>query len=114
MRAAVKGRAGTPEGQILKAVLQFVAWHPRVAWAERMNTGAVTVDSRYLRFGFTGCPDIIGQLKDGRLLAIECKAARGRLTPSQAAFLARCEKNLGVCGVARSIEDAKAIIEGRA
>jgi len=111
MRAKQHARA-TPEAGVLKAVMQFVAWHPLVAWAERMNTGAVTIDTRFLRFGFIGCPDILGQLKDGRLLAIEVKAPRGRVTPSQASFLARVEKNHGVCGVARSIDDARRILGG--
>ena len=111
-QAKRRTRAATPESIVLKAVLQFVSYHPRVAWAERMNTGAMSFDQRFVRFGFVGCPDILGQMMDGRVLAIECKAPKGDLTMPQATFLARVERHGGISGVARSIDDAKRIIEG--
>jgi hypothetical protein len=77
-----------------------------------MNSGAYKMpDGRYVRFGFPGCPDILGQMRDGRLLAIEVKAARGRLTDEQEFMLGKIRANNGVSGVARSIADALAIVE---
>jgi hypothetical protein len=96
---------------VLSAVLQFLLFHPLVAWAERMNSGAMALDGRYVRFGFVGCPDVLGQLKDGRFLAVECKAEGGSLTKAQSTFLARVERFGGVSGVARSVDDAAAILE---
>ena len=101
------------EQGVLNAVLKVLRYHPQVSWAVRMNSGAFK-DSRgqFVRFGFPGCPDILGQMVDGRFLAIEVKAAKGRLTDDQEFFLAKVRANGGVSGVARSIEEAMAIVEG--
>lgn len=77
------------EAQELKACLDLLK-HARqiIAWAERMNTGAFQPTDikglkRYVKFGFPGCPDILGQARDGRLFAWEVKRHGGRLTPAQ-------------------------------
>lgn len=98
------------EADVLKAVLQALALHPRVAWAERMQSGAGKLvrkggASQFLRFGFRGCPDVLGQLKDGRALAVECKRPSGTTTPEQAAFLECVNANGGLALVARSADD---------
>lgn len=100
----------TPERDVLGAVLEYVVRHPLVAWARRMNTGAVKIDQRFMRFGFVGCSDIIGQLKDGRFLAIECKSSNGSLTEAQREFLNGVTKANGIAGVARSIDDAQRLL----
>ena len=41
-----------------------------------MNSGAAKVGNRFIRFGFVGCPDVIGQLKDGRFIGVEVKAPK--------------------------------------
>jgi hypothetical protein len=51
-------------------------------------------------------------MRDGRLLAIEVKSSKGRLTDEQEFVLAKIRANNGVSGVARSIEDAVEIVEG--
>jgi hypothetical protein len=43
-----------PEAAALVEVLQAVRAHPLVAWAERMNTGAVMMGNRFIRFGWPG------------------------------------------------------------
>ena len=58
----------------LVKVLTAVRAHPLVAWCERMNSGAAKVGDRFIRFGWPGCPDVLGQLKDGRLLGVEVKS----------------------------------------
>ena len=63
-----------PEAAALVEVLKALRTHPAVAWAERMNTGAARVGNRFIRFGWPGCPDVLGQLKGGRLLGVEVKA----------------------------------------
>ena len=35
-----------------------------------MNSGAAKVGNRFIRFGITGCPDVLGQMRDGRLLGV--------------------------------------------
>jgi hypothetical protein len=96
-----------PERDILKDVLGAVTYHPRVAWAERMNSGVMQQGGRYVRFGFVGCPDIIGQLRDGRFLAIEVKRAGKDATEKQLEFLGRVHRNHGLAFVARSAADAR-------
>jgi hypothetical protein len=97
------------------AVLRYLALDPRVAWAERINSGAAWLPgkggrSRPVKFGFTGCADIIGQLKNGRFLAIEVKRPSGTATAAQEAFIARVRNNGGVAGVVRSVDDLEALL----
>ena len=94
-----------PEAAALVEVLKALRAHPAVAWAERMNTGAARVGNRFIRFGWPGCPDVLGQLKDGRLLGVEVKAKAGRLRPEQALFLERIRCAGGVAFVARDLRD---------
>ena len=93
------------EAAALLEVLKALRAHPVVAWCERMNTGATKVEGRFIRFGFRGCPDVLGQLKDGRLLGVEVKAPAGRLRPEQALFLERIRCAGGVAFVARDCRD---------
>lgn len=96
-----------PEAAALVEVLKALRTHPAVAWAERMNTGAAKVGNRFIRFGWPGCPDVLGQLKDGRLLGVEVKAQAGRLRPEQALFLERIRCAGGVAFVARDCRDVR-------
>ena len=96
-----------PEAAALVEVLKALRTHPAVAWCERMNTGAAKVEGRFIRFGFKGCPDVLGQLKDGRLLGVEVKAKAGRLRPEQALFLERIRGAGGVAFVARDCRDVR-------
>lgn len=93
------------ESQILSAIIEHLKYHYLVAWAERMNTGAVVNGKRFVRFGFKGCSDVIGQLKDGRFLAIEVKSPTGRPSAEQLAFLDRVNSAGGVAFLARSVDD---------
>jgi hypothetical protein len=63
-----------------------------------------------------GSSDLIGWTqRDGQALftAIEVKAEHGRLTPEQAAFLRAVEQAGGVAGVARSVDEARVLLDGR-
>ena len=94
-----------PEAAALLEVLKALNTHPAVAWCERMNSGAARIGSRFVRFGFKGCPDVLGQLRDGRLLGVEVKAKTGRLRPEQTIFLERIRGAGGVAFVARDLRD---------
>lgn len=94
-----------PEAAALVEVLKTLRAHPAVAWCERVNSGAAKVGGRFIRFGWTGCPDVLGQLKDGRLLGVEVKAENGRLRPEQTVFLERIRAAGGVAFMARNCRD---------
>lgn len=121
MTRAYQLRALTPtEATVQNAVLRFLGVHPRVAWAHRFNTGAHvvrhqhrdgTASSRFIRYAFPGCSDILGQLVDGRFLAVECKRPGEYPTAAQKAFLGRVRDNGGVAILARSIDDVRRILD---
>lgn len=94
-----------PESGALREVIKALRSHPAVAWVERQNSGQVKIEGRYITFGWRGASDIIGMLKDGRLLAVEVKGPAGRLQPHQRDFLERVRSNGGVAFVARSLAD---------
>lgn len=99
-----------PEAAALCEVLKALRAHPAVIWCERMNSGAARVGDRFIRFGFTGCPDVIGQLRDGRFLGCEVKSATGRARPEQTLFLARVNQAGGLGFVARNCRDVFAAL----
>jgi hypothetical protein len=98
---ATKRTNDRPEAAALLEVQKVLRHHPAVAWCERQNTGAAKVGGRFIRFGWPGCSDLIGMLKDGRLLAVEVKAPSGKLRDEQAEFLSLVRRFGGVAFVAR-------------
>ena len=102
---STKRHNSRPEAAALLEVLKAVRAHSLVAWAERQNSGAAKVGGRFIRFGWPGCPDVLGQLKDGRLLGVEVKAAQGRASPEQVAFLERIRGAGGVAFIAHDLRD---------
>jgi hypothetical protein len=107
------------EAQILGGVLEYLAWNPRVAWVARINNGAGTnPEGQYVNFnrlyklpGAT-LPDILGQLKNGRLFALETKRQGVHPTSGQLAFLSAVAAAGGLSAVVRSVEDVRALIPG--
>lgn len=94
-----------PEAAALVEVLMALTAHPAVAWCERMNSGAAKIGNRFVRFGWPGCPDVLGQLKDGRLIGVEVKSPTGKLRPEQTIFLERIRCAGGVAFMARDCRD---------
>jgi hypothetical protein len=93
------------EAVALIEVLQALRAHPAVVWCERMNSGATRIGTRWVKFGFVGCPDVLGQLRDGRLLGVEVKARKRKLRPEQSIFLERIRGAGGIAFVARDLGD---------
>jgi hypothetical protein len=112
-RAAPTQRPGASESQVLSAVLALLRRHPAVAWAERMQVGAYETDERYIRYGFVGLSDIVGQMKGtGAFLAVEVKREHGgRVSPAQQAFIDRVRAHGGVSGIVRSADEAALLIK---
>lgn len=86
--AGPSGKPRLPESAVLRACMELLEAHPKVALVWRANVGAVQAGDRYVRFGFRGCSDILGVMAgSGKLLACECKATGKRMSDDQAAFL---------------------------
>ena len=103
------------EKEIQSAILQYLQRCSQVAWARNMTVGRFRVSdrsgTRWMQAGFVGCSDILGQLTDGRLLAIEVKRHDGRATQDQLNFLRTVRAGRGVAMIARSVDD---VIQGLA
>lgn len=79
----------------------------------RMNVGGLyTADGRFVRTGVPpGFSDLFGfRKRDGKAVFIEVKTPNGRLSEKQRHFLkVMCECG-AIAGVARSVQDALALI----
>lgn len=109
--APSKRTNAAPEQAALAEVLKALRSHSAVAWVERMNSGAAHIGNRFVKFGFTGCPDVLGQLRDGRLLGVEVKAGKGRLRPDQTIVLERINTAGGLAFVAKNCNDVFAALK---
>lgn len=97
------------ESQILKAIMQLLRHHPAVAKVWRQNSGVAQYSdgekTRFVRANTArGMSDIMGVLKDGRMLAIEVKTAKGAVQPHQHDFLASITKAGGIAFIARDVD----------
>lgn len=96
----------TPEGLVVRACMDYLEVRRITAW--RNNTTGI-YDEKAKRFrknaGRNGIADIIGCLPGGRLLAVECKAGRGRLSPAQVEFQRDIIRAGGLHVVAYRVED---------
>ena len=115
----------TPESEVLNNCIRFLKMHRKVAWCERMNTGAYKstyyddegkAHYGFTRYGFKGCSDILGQLKDGKFLAVEVKKldkkpAVERLTPDQKSFLEKVDRYGGLACVVDNLNDLEWFLE---
>lgn len=110
-RKAARAKSTSREAPILRAVLEYLRYHPAVARAWRQNSGAAKLGDRFIRFtDEVGLPDICGFMKDGRALYVEVKAPKGRPAYWQQQFLDAAAKAGCVAGVARSLDDAAALL----
>ena len=110
-----KGGFLIKEKIIQKSILEYLQYHPDIAWAERMNVGAHVISDknsrRYVRYAFKGCSDIIGQLKNGKILAVEVKSEKGVLSDFQREFIDKVRSNSGIALMARSIDDVQKALD---
>lgn len=80
----------------------------------RANVGSgVTYDGRHFDTGLPkGFSDLFGfRLSDGKAVFIEVKNIMGRVRPEQQNFIEKMRSYGALTGVARSVEDARRIIQ---
>lgn len=99
------------EREVLKACWQYLSHHPKVAWVTRINSGGTYFsdghgNDQFMRFNYKrGISDLIGQMKSGAFLAVECKREGASLEEHQRDFLNEVRAANGVAFVARCVED---------
>ena len=98
------------ESNILKSVLEWLQWQGVFCW--RNNSGNSFIQDKYgntrmIKFGVAGSPDILCCLKGGLFCGIEIKCLKKQLTPDQLDFSLKVNKNGGLYILARSIEDVE-------
>lgn len=71
-----------------------------------------TRDGRPIQIGITGGSDLWGHRQgDARAFYIECKDGAGRPTKEQTAFLAAMRSRGAIAGIARSVDEALALLD---
>lgn len=100
------------EKEIQKDVLKALQSHPKVAWAYITSAGVAkgVTGGRPFRIGFNGLSDILGQMTDGKFLAIEVKQPGKEPTPEQYEFLTKVNADGGVGFWVYSIEQVSQIM----
>ena len=125
-------RTGEPvEADVLRAVGELLAVHPQVLLAIRQNSGSLPYQDSTGRlhpiwfFKIVKAPrkirlsDYWGLFKNGRMWAIECKRASWKGSKDareleQDLFLQTVRECGGKAGFARSVDEAKSILDGTA
>lgn len=99
-------------GEILKSVLLYLKICRDVAWAAKFNSGTFAEGDRFIAANTAkGCSDILGQMADGRFLAVEVKTKSDTVKSHQQAFIDRINAFNGVAFVARSVDEVMIFID---
>ena len=102
------------EADIQSEIMIALGAHPLVAWVYVTTTGTfkgLKGGAKY-KIGIPGMPDIILQMRDGRLGGIEVKKPGNKPTKEQSDFIDMISRNNGVSGCATNVQEAIQIIEG--
>jgi hypothetical protein len=87
------------ETQLVKSCIDYLTVTGHFVW--RNNTGR----RGNLRFGKKGSGDILGVMKDGRFLSVECKVGKNKPSIAQCFFAADVERRGGVAVVVWSVDE---------
>ena len=98
------------ESDIQSAIMCALGEHPKVAWLYVTSAGSFRVKGGYMTVGIKGMPDVMGQLRDGRLFGVEVKKPKEKPKPEQLEFLDMISRNGGVSGWATCVDEALQVI----
>ena len=88
-----------------KAILDYLTIKGIYCWRNQ-STGIYNAKTGgYIPLSKAGVSDILGILPDGRLLAIEVKVPKGKLSPAQQQFLDDINQRGGLAFMATTIDD---------
>jgi len=98
------------ENAVTNEILEWLAWKGIYAWK---NKNIPTYDPKtknFRRLGkyeVRGVSDIIGIMKNGKILCIECKTGYNKASDVQKEFIKNINDSNGVAFVAYGIEDVE-------
>lgn len=100
-------------GRLLQSIMSTLYYDARVGWLVRQNTGTfLSLDGkRKVRCGWKGQLDLLGQLANGRMLAIEGKTGKAQPSKEQRATMETINRHGGLAFVAHSADEAVVVIE---
>lgn len=117
------------EKDVLASVLELLKRHPKVAFADRSNTGSGFLirrdvyerlvrsgaikpeEARFARYGIRYAGDVVAMLRGGQHLEVECKSDKGRVDDDQQTRGDAINGGGGKWIVARSIDDVLKALE---
>lgn len=108
------------ESEIQTDIVKMLCEHPRVAWVMVVTTGKFKVKGGYVTVGhyitedqrrLTGMSDIIGQMRDGRVLVVETKKPKEVPTVEQYEYMELVNSNGGLGFWADSVRMAMQWLE---
>ncbi len=98
-----------PEKQIENEILRWLAYKGIFAWKNQSVGIYNPIRKAFMRstnpYHIKGVSDILGVMKDGRILAIECKSKYGKPSPEQTLFIQKINDNGGKAFIARSLNE---------
>lgn len=103
------------EKVIENLILKYLAYCRIFAWKNN-STGVYDPTKKTFRanknpYAIKGVADILGVLPDGKLLAIEVKMPKGRVSKEQKQFIERVNDNGGIAFVARGLREIQNHLE---
>jgi len=99
------------ESEIQSDILNYLNLEPDIFAWRNQTTGIYDAKAGVFRktggFSIRGASDILGLIKpSGRLIAIEVKSAKGKLSDDQVAFLSKVNRQGGAAVCVRSLDEA--------
>lgn len=91
--------------ELTRQIIEYLHRRGHLAW--RNNTGR----KGHIRFGLPGSSDILGVHKtNGRIIAIEVKVGKDKLSVAQDSFLGQVLACGGIAFVARNLDDVLKVL----
>lgn len=105
------------EKSIENVILKYLSFIPNTYAWKNNSTGIYDAKRGCYRksknvFAVNGVSDILG-IHNGRLLAIEVKTRTGKASEDQEKFIERINKEGGIAGICRSVDEVRKLLRER-
>lgn len=99
-----KRTGSTPEAKVLKACIAYL--EDLDCYVLRISAGVTAIEGRTMAIGRAGLPDILA-CKNGRFIAVECKAERGRVSEAQQRQHEFIKRRNGIVIIPHSVDELR-------